>query len=321
MKGGSKLMRLSGLLVFSIAVLFVEIEAYEATVFLKNSTTEHGILLSAKTQVICLDPDGPITFRSLPASEVDSIFINELEKTIYYPLDEDDLPPEFKNDDNAPTNETNWEITSFGEPAQNKIHLPKKGGWRIVELEFGILYGHRGNVGFGPQSEGFSLNCEVVKTAFGISALNGLGLGTTIWEFRIFENNAPDTADLGFFSDFIPTSFFPIYFYYPIKSRKCSPKGWSPDIRAPLYPFIYLFGGGSKWGAVHDYIHAGVSADLFTYYDPRYPGDSGGFSVLNYGLQCGIMYTYGYMAKNNAYVPANTSLYFSLLIGFGGAFE
>ena len=59
-----------------------------ATVFLKDSTQVHGILLQYSSSMVRLDPDGAISLRIFYADQIDSMRIEETGETIYFVSDQ-----------------------------------------------------------------------------------------------------------------------------------------------------------------------------------------------------------------------------------------
>lgn len=82
---------------FLIAAWFsltlVNIHAQEVRVYCKDGSIIQGQVISISKSALKIDPNGPITLRTLSASEVDSVVSLSGERRVRFPLDENaDLP-------------------------------------------------------------------------------------------------------------------------------------------------------------------------------------------------------------------------------------
>ena len=212
--------------------------------------------------------------------------------------------------------------------------------WSIfspMDLELG--YGGQSDVGYGKGDPGFVGTLTLFRIAYGFSSLNNLGIGTALLEGTFASPNGQENWSV----KGLPSSFFPIYVYYPLFSydrRFDDAKG--TKVKSP---FIYLFAGGSAWNDSNSYVHLGIRATLLTWNMEEMPHPINATLAdlivmmlyeavprMNFGVQAGIIYTSSYKVNNvynwdyeNNYfenkqeVGGNFGFYMSFTCGIGAA--
>jgi len=68
---------------------------YHAIVSLKDGKKVEGKLVQMTPEAIGLDPDGPVSYRAIPADEILTVYIAELNQTFTFPLASEDIPAVF----------------------------------------------------------------------------------------------------------------------------------------------------------------------------------------------------------------------------------
>jgi len=191
------------------------------------------------------------------------------------------------------------------------------GDWKIVDglmLEWG--YGSRHHENGNSRAPGLVGGIEVASVAFGIRGVAPVGLGTKLLELFV----AGSSGD-----SYGPSSFLPVYVYYPLLSS--NPEPLRNSTKKFRRRFVYLFAGGSKWGMPQDYWHAGVECIVLSCRNPL-PPDPGDplswlpdkFPSVSFGFRVGIYGSSDY--KENSFSrDGDIGAYAVLTFSFGGAFQ
>lgn len=197
----------------------------------------------------------------------------------------------------------------------------RKHKWRLVFVaEAGFGEGSGGDIGFGTNSR-YTFSADVISLAFGFPSLGGIGFGSMIFEGMWGGAARSSTKGTKSTMDGMPSSFLPIYIYYPlfvkIKSeRHPSSKGARVFGNYLASPIVYAFAGGSAWGTSNDYFHVGL-AYLSSVGSS---GTSGGPRIIplgNWGFRAGLFYSSSYSGKNNISINDRFGFYLTLNLGLG----
>jgi len=71
-----------------------EAKDYNVVVSLKDGSSVKGILLQLTEEGVKIDPEGAVSFRSIADEEIDSVYVEKLDRTLLYPLSAGEIPPE-----------------------------------------------------------------------------------------------------------------------------------------------------------------------------------------------------------------------------------
>jgi len=66
----------------------------EVVVVLKDGSTIKGVLLQLSASAIQIDPEGPVSLRTIPADEISTVFVPDMKATYAFPLSDGDVPSE-----------------------------------------------------------------------------------------------------------------------------------------------------------------------------------------------------------------------------------
>jgi len=66
----------------------------EAVVVLKDGSTLRGVLLQFSAVAIQIDPEGPVSLRTISADEISTVFVPDMNTTYTFPLSAADVPSE-----------------------------------------------------------------------------------------------------------------------------------------------------------------------------------------------------------------------------------
>lgn len=209
-------------------------------------------------------------------------------------------------------------------------------GWRKFAIaEFSVSYGKRANVGYG-SSPGFLFSMQVLPLAYGLDTFHGLGIGSSVYEAYISTNNAPEEIEDMWSTSGLPSSWFPVYLYYPVYAkRKTETLTYRKEESRLFSPICYIFAGGSNWSKPDKYLHAGITfiIDTFAYAssNPTGFGTMGNIERISDNLlalagansiavQLGGFYAKDYTAETGIDVAGYYGLYLSISLIGGGIF-
>ncbi len=83
---------------FLFAVSVSALGTPKVIVELTDGNTVEGVLLQLTTQFVKIDPEGPVSLRTIPADEVSSVHVTDTGHTYTFPLSEDEIPSDLSQE-------------------------------------------------------------------------------------------------------------------------------------------------------------------------------------------------------------------------------